>query len=921
MSASMLSSRDHNRLRHLHSISMDYHPSNHRKRDRTEHDTFYAEPHWDNSDDDRNNNSNSKRKRKRFIDCDDCYDMDEASEAVDILTSRRMRILIREKPWHDYVDSSPALANINATTMSKREQKEIQEFKDEQRNIQLQMTDEALSQWKEWCSLHSDPCNTSMSLKKLIDFIGSKVIPQENAVLRQLIHDNCIPISGVESLLLPLLRHMYQEEEKALTGGTSLPSHQRSPVIVSTRTGPHPNPVLPSFRPHDPPVLPRPSSSGYVAIIDQAAPKVDSETEEDEKEEEEEVSPWTSVRPIRDRTASPSAVLDDVSCLENSLEIVSTISAEVEALCKSAHVPNIDVSESNPYLLTESFFTRLRKDQVKAERLGLNGTLYNSLLIEVLEGHVQLVQTLSVQMSNRVMTLVPASLAQGRAVSNISTVSSSLVPDSPLQPSLSAGLSSLLSPKKTSSGKAFTNAGQEIAQSDASFARPDQDQGAKLKGQIRTGCQDVDIQAAENAISGRSNVDSHDKNHINKAETGEESVWLAWQRWKVGEDGSLPLEELVKRKGSDKMALELRNYCTIAYYLSGEIERLCAGGKKLEIAIQSLEARRHLSLATLAMVICQERDRQRTGEGLIFGETRSSQQEPLSLSEELTGGVSSRCTSGRTSEKPLDQPAPHRSSEVISPLASCQVPSATAEKPAPKLLFASHVTPTRSAFSLKAIDVHFDDAQTARIDGAASRVVVAPAAPPPTSTSSVTPGSSHGLTGTSSSAGSLRSTFKALAVMNTSASILGPAFAQWRTTTQFSTDRPCGDSRYILPGSPPLYSPSSTIRNIQPIALNLPVADPVLTSAPVTLQALPAMANHQSTPQLSRLCLDQAPSFSSTLFGSQGSSSQPFSASAAPAPSSRLSFPATQTNIQNYFAAPFRPQQEPVIPLSQHHIQ
>lgn len=74
--------------------------------------------------------------------------MDEASEAVDILTSRRMRILIREKPWHDYVDSSPALANINATTMSKREQKEIQEFKDEQRNIQLQMTDEALSQWK-----------------------------------------------------------------------------------------------------------------------------------------------------------------------------------------------------------------------------------------------------------------------------------------------------------------------------------------------------------------------------------------------------------------------------------------------------------------------------------------------------------------------------------------------------------------------------------------------------------------------------------------------------------------------------------------------------------------------------------------------------------------------------------------------------
>ena len=74
--------------------------------------------------------------------------MDEVPEAVDVLTSRRMRILIREKPWHGYVDSSAAFTNINATTLSMREQKELEEFKDEQRNIQLQMTDEALNQWK-----------------------------------------------------------------------------------------------------------------------------------------------------------------------------------------------------------------------------------------------------------------------------------------------------------------------------------------------------------------------------------------------------------------------------------------------------------------------------------------------------------------------------------------------------------------------------------------------------------------------------------------------------------------------------------------------------------------------------------------------------------------------------------------------------
>lgn len=687
--------------------------------------------------------------------------------------------------------------------------------------------------------------------------------------------------------------------------------------MVSIRTGPHPSSVSPYSKPHDPLGLQRSSRSGYVTVVDLVDPKGDSETEE---EDEEEVSPWTSVRPIRDRTTSPSAVLDDVSCLENSLEIVSTISAEVETLCKSAHMPNMDVSESNPYLLTESFFARLRKDQVKAERLGLKGTLYNSLLVEVLEGHVQLVQTLSVQMSNRVISLVPASLAKGHAVSNVSTVSSSLVPDSSLHTPLSAGLSSLISSKKTSSGKAFKTAVQDFAQPDASYARADQDQGTKVKDQIRTGCQDVDMQAAEctTAISTRSKVDSHDRHQINKAETGEGSVWLAWQRWKVGEDGSPPLEELVKRKGSDKMALERRNYCTIAYYLSGEIERLCAGGMKLEIAIESLEARRHLSLATLAMVICQERDRRRTSDELIFGETRSRQQEPSTLFELLTGVVSS----GPTTEKPFDQSAPHRNSEVmvISTLEQSQAPLVTVEKPAPKTPFANHVAQMRSVFSLKAIDRHSDDAQqTAGIDSAASRVVIVPTAPPLGAMSSVTPGPSHALMGTSSSAessvGSLKSTFKALAAMNMTASTVGPAFTPWRTTTQLLSDKPLGESRQNPPGSPPLYSPFSTICSIQPIAPSLPIAGPVLTSTPVTLQVFPTMDNYQPTPQPSRLRLDQAPSFASTSFESQDSFSRP-----RPSPSSRLSFPATQANIQNNFAAPFRPQQVPFTPLSQPHM-
>ncbi|KAG0298165.1 hypothetical protein BGZ97_004160 [Linnemannia gamsii] len=463
-----------------------------------------------------------------------------------------MRILLYEKPWHSHIDPHTAVSKVNAATLSVKDQRELQEFQDEQRNIQLQMADEALNQWKMWCSSHSDQLDTSLSLKKLIDFIDSKVIPQENALLRQLAHDNHIPISGVESLLLPLLRHLCQQEENELVKKAPRSSHQQSPLMVSIRMGPQLSPHLPLSKLHSIPPLSRSSRSGrseYVTIVEQPFTHVDSETEE----EEEEVSPWMSVRPIRDRSpegaSSPSAVLDDVSCLENSLEIVSTMSAEVESLCKAAHMSTIDFLKSSPYLLTDSFFTRLQKDQAKAERLGLNGTLYNSLLVEVLKEHVQLIQTLSIYMSNRVISLVPTSLTKNPTISKgLAALTSSASNTSPQTPS-SINMSSPIGPKRTLKGRSPETMDQDVVQSDAPFIRIDQDQDAKVKEQIRMGYQDMVVQATgpSTPLSDKSKAD-------------ENSVWLAWHRWKVGDDGSMSLEELVKCKGLDKLPSDLQNY-------------------------------------------------------------------------------------------------------------------------------------------------------------------------------------------------------------------------------------------------------------------------------------------------------------------------------------------------------------------------
>jgi hypothetical protein len=95
-----------------------------------------------------NNNLYNKRRRRSYVDCDDFYNLNESSEMIDVLTSRRMRILLHEKPWHSHIDPHTAVSKVNAATLSVKDQRELQEFQDEQRNIQLQMADEALNQWK-----------------------------------------------------------------------------------------------------------------------------------------------------------------------------------------------------------------------------------------------------------------------------------------------------------------------------------------------------------------------------------------------------------------------------------------------------------------------------------------------------------------------------------------------------------------------------------------------------------------------------------------------------------------------------------------------------------------------------------------------------------------------------------------------------
>ncbi|KAG0378012.1 hypothetical protein BGX24_004955 [Mortierella sp. AD032] len=793
---------------------MDYHPTNgRRKRESSKHGSFFVESRQNYNMDD---NSHSKRRRRSIIDCNELYETEEASKMIDILTSRRMRILLREKPWHNHTNSG-------TPTLSTKDNQQLQEFKEKQKNIQLQMADEAFSQWKNWCSLYTEPFDSSITLQKLINFIGTKVIPQENAVLRQLAQDDRIPVSSVESLILPLLRLLRQEEE-SLVKIPSQSSHSQMPLIVSIQTGQNYDSRLPMVQPSDRPssLCPKADDLRYVSLANQAAAKVNSEMEDDDKkqkkeeeeeEEEEEVSSWTSVKAIRERSpevvSSSSAVLDDVSCLENSLEIVSTMTAEVESLRKAACVPIVDFTESNPYLLTDSFFARLRKDQAKAERLGLNGTLYNSLLVEVLQEHVQLVQTLSIQMSNRVISLVPTSLVKYPI---------SLEPVVSTLPSVAPKESAHKQILKTRSDR------NVFSPLDVSYKGKTQDHLIKSKDNIDP-----------IAASMTSEPDSKDKtgDQIDKVKADDDSVRLIWQRWRIGEDGMQPLQELVNRQSTDKMASALRTYCTTAYHLSNEIERLCGKGMDVDTAIQSLETRRHLSLQALAMTIFKEEEqRQRGEERAISG---SIQQASISS----TGSADKMFMKGVESSD-YSRAAQTSSTHEIS-LDLFENPASELSTVGRSLRPGSHTCSIRS--SLTQWSPKMANGSSQMITSMAG-CLTAPAATMPSSASSMAlPGTVGIGLPVESSVGSLRSTFETLAAMNTTKSTLGPTFIQLRTSKQLSINLQGVQDLSPLPGS----LTASLADNAYHSSLASSFAGPVLTTAPTTSQGAFISTAQQST--------------------------------------------------------------------------
>jgi len=93
--------------------------------------------------------SSNKRSRTNYSGYDNYQGNNGQPTKVDVLSSRRMRFWLSEKPWYDNIDLNlDTTARSNTSTMPLWQRQELQEFKEEQRSIQQQMGEEALDHWK-----------------------------------------------------------------------------------------------------------------------------------------------------------------------------------------------------------------------------------------------------------------------------------------------------------------------------------------------------------------------------------------------------------------------------------------------------------------------------------------------------------------------------------------------------------------------------------------------------------------------------------------------------------------------------------------------------------------------------------------------------------------------------------------------------
>ncbi|KAG0208800.1 hypothetical protein BGX28_000343 [Mortierella sp. GBA30] len=263
--------------------------------------------------------------------------------------------------------------------------------------------------WTGWCNDKMFSDGHIVNLEKIIEFIETKVMPKEADIVRERMHHTVAPVSVIESRILPILELWRKQDwDRYERAGPLQQGSRYSTRSVSSPRHPIPEPFAAD-------TLASPPSLGSTSSI----PSADNDPillscraitpyrpePIDIGSDDEETALWKRIKqsPEPDPVVESQTNADDVECLRNSLDVSYTVSKILD--CSSESDNKVDIDDAGPS--PSALFSHLRNDQHRASGQGLVGTLYDPLLLTVLEEHWRVVHALSSKVTNNTITIVP----------------------------------------------------------------------------------------------------------------------------------------------------------------------------------------------------------------------------------------------------------------------------------------------------------------------------------------------------------------------------------------------------------------------------------------------------------------------------------------------------------------------------------
>ncbi|KAF9569552.1 hypothetical protein EC968_002559 [Mortierella alpina] len=449
--------------------------------------------------------------------------------------------------------------------------------------------------WRRWCEGGRFGDGHLVTLDKIIEFIGTEVLPKEEDILRQRMERTIAPVSGIESRILPVLQ-LWKKQELQNHDKRHAPHHSQFEPLANISppqelhvpapqlgSDPKPMPGAPVALPTNEPLSALSAKSRTNTIPTTII--LDSEDEKEGGGEQEHLAPSSD--------HGNESTSTDLELLRLSLTKAQEISKMVASLCADLKTKDSESSEQFP----TSIFLRLHSAQQKARDMGLETIMCEPLLLKVLEEHMRVVHDLNAKVARNDIVIVSkdpgaaaaAYVAEGTQDTSRMNAASLNMPfqakDDPA-PLKAGDQDDMTVDKETMDWEA--DAGSNEAVTSPKFLST----AKSVLDALEDGPDDVPEMDLFSKVSEEKGKTEDSKESTFKYEMirGDRSIRQIWEQWTVGVNGNPAIQSLEEQYGTRWRLAKDTNYLNQSRCIVREVARLITDeGHTEEQAIQLLQ--------------------------------------------------------------------------------------------------------------------------------------------------------------------------------------------------------------------------------------------------------------------------------------------------------------------------------------------